>query len=65
MHQAGSFFSADVRLTIAKQLGINAIGVSSIQSAIRTLLKKGFIGRSMKRGAYFIDDPNFKKWLEH
>lgn len=63
-NKSESFFSVETRLEIAKKLGVELIGVSSVQSVIRALLKKGLIGRSTERGAYFIDDPNFQRWLK-
>lgn len=57
------FFSQDKRSHLAKQMGIEALTVSTVQSAIRTLQNKNTIGSLPERGAYYIDDPNFKSWI--
>lgn len=56
-------FSESKRKILAKQLGVETLNVSSIQSALRTLQKKLLVGRSPEQQHYFIDDPNFKNWL--
>ena len=48
---------------IAKALGISKIPISSIQSALRVLQRKNYIGKLSKQGQYYIEDPNFKSWL--
>ena len=58
-----SFFSELVRQKLAKLLGIKVLAVSSTQSALRVLQRKQLVGRSPNRSGYFIDDPNFKRWL--
>ena len=57
-----SFFSASTNTDLIKQLGIHKLGVSTIQSAVRTLTRKNLIG-AQDRSNYFIDDPNFKNWI--
>ena len=58
----GAYFSDKVRQKFAKTLGIGKISVSSVQSALRSLLKKQILGHET-RGGYFIDDPNFQEWI--
>ena len=58
-------FGQDKRVYLAKQIGIEKLPVSTVQSAIRSLQRKNIIGSLPKRGAYYIDDPNFKSWIEH
>lgn len=62
--ESTGFFSESMREQLAKQLGVQTLSVPSVQSALRTLQKKLLIGRSPEEQRYFIDDPNFKKWLE-
>src|SRR3990167_1698536 len=57
-------FGQDKRVYLAKQIGIEKLPVSTVQSAIRSLQRKNIIGSLPKRGAYYIDDPNFKSWIE-
>lgn len=63
-HNGSGLFSEPNRTIMAKKLGTLTLEVSSIQSALRTLQKKLLIGRLPEKTGYFIDDPNFKKWLE-
>ena len=58
-----SLFSETNRQKFAKRLGIEELAVSSTQSALRVLQRKLLIGRSPDRSGYFIDDPNFNRWL--
>ncbi len=58
-----SLFSESTRQKLANLLGIKALTVSSTQSALRVLQRKLLVGRSADRTGYFIDDPNFKRWL--
>ncbi|MFI4918354.1 MAG: hypothetical protein ACHP65_02240 [Legionellales bacterium] len=58
-----SLFSEANRQQFAKRLGIKVLAVSSTQSALRVLQRKLLVGRSPDRAGYFIDDPNFKRWL--
>ena len=58
-----SLFSESNRQKFANRLGVQGLAVSSIQSALRVLQRKLLIGRSPDRAGYFIDDPNFKRWL--
>lgn len=46
----------------SKHLNKN-VGVSTIQSAIRSLKHERLIVSGEERGSYHIDDPNFKHWL--
>jgi uncharacterized protein len=57
-------FSNDVRKKFAKQLNVSQIAISSIQSTVRTLQKRKIIGKAGERASYYIDDPNYKDWLE-
>ena len=58
-----ALFSEETRNRLGSKLGINKLAVSSIQSSVRSLQRKGLIGRLPERGGYFIDDPNFESWL--
>jgi len=65
MTEQGKLFSADKRKKMAKFMGIDELPVSTLQSAVRSLQRKNIIGSLPKQGEYYIDDPNFKSWLEH
>jgi len=58
-----SLFGNDTRKRFAKKIGIQDLPVSSIQSTLRVLQRKKLIGRLLERSSYFIDDLNFKNWL--
>lgn len=60
-----ALFSVETRERLAATLGIDHLAVSSVQSAVRILQRKGIIGRFPERGTYYIDDPHFKNWLRH
>lgn len=60
---ATQMYGAETRAKLAKRLGIPELPVASVQSALRSLQKKGLIGRQPDRGGYFIDDPNFRGWM--
>jgi len=60
---SGALFSQQIRVEFSKKLGVTLIPVSSIQSSLRTLLRKSMVGRLPERGEYFIEDPNFKSWI--
>lgn len=57
------FFTKDNRKRFARSLGISKLPVTSVQSTLRTLLRKQIIGRIHDRGGYYLEDPNFKNWL--
>lgn len=59
-----ALFSESKRIQLAEQMGLDSLTVSNIQSAIRSLQRRKIIGNSLGRGEYFIDDPNFQKWIE-
>jgi predicted transcriptional regulator len=62
----GSLFGSETRSRLAHSLGTEELSVSSVQSTLRHLERRGLIGRTQeKTGEYFIDDPNFKNWLGH
>lgn len=61
---ASGIFSEKNRQNLAKKLGVPLLTVPSIQSSIRVLQRKNLIGRLPDRGGYYIDDPNFKSWLQ-
>jgi hypothetical protein len=56
-------FSEHYRSTLAKTLGIPKLSVAMVQSAIRSLERRLIIGKQGERQGYFIEDPNFKRWL--
>lgn len=58
-----ALFSTKTQSQFAKKLGIENLPISSIQSAVRTLLRKGVIGRFSDKTGYFIEDPTFKGWF--
>lgn len=61
-----TFFSEKARQLFASKLGVAELPVSSVQSSLRVLLRKGVIGRQPDRQGYYIDDPSFKSWMyEH
>ncbi|MBB71719.1 MAG: hypothetical protein CMF50_04920 [Legionellales bacterium] len=57
-------FSEAHRLRLAKEMGVDELPLSTVQSAIRTLKRKEIIGSLPERGLYYIEDPNFKSWIE-
>lgn len=57
------FFSTSTHQYLAHILGVKEVALSSVQSALRVLQRKGVVGKREARGKYFIDDPNFKSWL--
>ncbi len=64
-NETDGLFTEKNRIDLAKHLGIHKLTVSSIQSSLRSLQRKGLIGRSSERMGYFVDDPNFISWLRH
>ena len=57
-------FGETKRAQLAKQLGIDTLPVSTLQSSVRSLQRKNIVVSSPERGTYYIDDPNFKNWIE-
>ena len=64
-HGAEALFSEKQRIVFAKNLGVPELTVPAVQSAIRVLQRKNLIGKLPERSSYYIDDPNFKSWLQH
>lgn len=62
---ATSLFSERFRQDLSKMLGVSKLKVPNVQSALRSLLRKDLVGKFPDRGGYFIEDPNFKNWLQH
>ena len=62
-HNEKELFSENKRGKLAKQMGIDTLPVSTVQSAMRSLQRKNIIGSSPERGGYYIDDPSFKQWI--
>jgi hypothetical protein len=60
-----ALFSHELRQKFASELGleISEVAVSTVQSAQRSLEKKGIIVRKPEQSGYTIDDPNFKSWI--
>lgn len=60
-----SLFSQEMRQRFAKNLGLEAVEVpvSTIQSAQRSLEKRGLIVRKPEQAGYSIEDLNFKSWV--
>ena len=56
-------FSTMTRAQFAKMLGITKLTVPSVQSALRVLMRQNLVGQAPERGNYFIDDLNFKNWI--
>lgn len=61
----GALFSMDRRTALAQQMGLDKLSVSTLQSALRSLKRKKIIGSLPERRVYYIDDPNFKNWIEY
>lgn len=57
-------FSQKQRTVFARSLGVPELTVSSVQSSIRVLQRKNLIGKLPEGSNYYIDDPNFKSWLQ-
>lgn len=58
-------FAEAQRAHYAKVLGVKTLTVPAIQSALRVLQRRNLIGKTPDRAGYFIDDPNFKSWLQN
>jgi hypothetical protein len=48
---------------LAQQLGVPDIAVSSVQSALRSLSRRGLIFKAEERREYEIEDPVFREWV--
>lgn len=59
-----SLFGKATREKLALGLGVETLNVSSVQSALRVLERKGLIVKSMVEQKYVLEDPNFKIWVE-
>lgn len=57
-------YSQNTKLAIARALGVESLTNANIQSAMRSLSKKGLIFKS-DNGVYEIEDPFFKQWLNN
>ena len=64
-NKAEGLFSEKSRHCFATNLGIPVLTVPAIQSSLRVLQRKNLIGKLPERAGYFIDDPNFNRWLQH
>jgi hypothetical protein len=62
-HEEDALYSEYSRGIFATQLGIPELTVARVQSALRSLHTKGLIGKEEGHGQYYIDDPNFKRWV--
>lgn len=60
-----ALFSETKRAKLAKQMGVDLLPTSTLQSTVRSLQRKNIIGSSPERGIYYIDDPSFKSWIKH
>lgn len=60
----GLIFAKETREEFASKLGIDVLANSTIQSSVRTLLKKGIISRIPDETGYLIEDPNFRTWIQ-
>ncbi|MFO1259430.1 MAG: ATP-binding protein [Gammaproteobacteria bacterium] len=56
-------FSSETMKRFEKEIGVTDLKLSSVQSSVRVLTRKGLIGRNPDQRGYYIDDPNFKNWL--
>jgi hypothetical protein len=56
-------YSAAARKQLARQLGVPEIAVSSVQSALRSLSRRGLVFKAEERREYEIEDPVFRDWL--
>lgn len=61
---SANLFSEEMQDKIAKRLGLDNVPLSSVQSAMRTLMRKKLIAHSSLRGQYLIDDPNYAEWIK-
>lgn len=57
-------FSTESRKRFSTNLGIADLTASSVQSVLKALQRKELIGQSTERGNYYVDDPNFKRWIQ-
>ncbi len=57
-------YSQEVRIRLSELIGLPKIPVSSIQAALRKLVRNNVIGQVPEEGKYFIDDPNFQDWIQ-
>lgn len=62
-HGGAELYGAPVRERLARQIGIPDITVSSVQSALRSLSRRGLVFKAGDRRKYEIEDPVFREWL--
>ncbi|MDR1967865.1 MAG: ATP-binding protein [Burkholderiaceae bacterium] len=56
-------YSASVREQLAHRLGVPDMAVSSVQSALRSLSRRGRVFKAEASPEYEIEDPVFREWL--
>ncbi|MDR2173066.1 MAG: hypothetical protein LBE32_02520 [Burkholderiales bacterium] len=62
-HGKAELYSVAVRQQLAQQLGVPDITVPSVQSALRSLARRGLVFKAEERRDYEIEDPVFREWL--
>lgn len=56
-------YSEANRASLAQQLGVPEVAVPSVQSALRSLSRRGLVFKPEGRSEYEIEDPMFREWL--
>lgn len=59
-----SLYSSEVLKVLAREIGKEEVTSGQVQNAIRQLTKRGYIAATARRGAYRIEDPELKTWLD-
>ena len=58
-----ALFAKEALLVLRNSLGVDAIKISTVQSALRTLERKRLIIKSYVDRKYYLEDPNFASWV--
>lgn len=59
----GELYGVAHRERLAQALGVPDVGVSSVQSALRSMMRRGLVYKSEGRSNHEIEDSMFKEWL--
>ena len=64
VEDGASIYSSDVLQALARETGKPEVTSGQVQNVVRQLTKKGYIAATARRGAYRIEDPELKTWLD-
>ena len=59
-----SLYSSEVLQELAREIDTKEVTSGQVQNVVRQLIKKGYIGATGRRGAYRIEDPELRTWLD-